>query len=68
MKRRVETKADEDRMADRLQLDIQQNSLTQQNTKSMGVTVFRGVSFGDWLRLFMQILLHPEETSSIQCR
>ncbi|KAF9034918.1 hypothetical protein BJ165DRAFT_1409798 [Panaeolus papilionaceus] len=40
MKRRVETKADEDRMADRLQLDIQQNSLTQQNTKSMGVTYY----------------------------
>ncbi|KAF9032358.1 hypothetical protein BJ165DRAFT_1535052 [Panaeolus papilionaceus] len=54
MRRRVETEADEDRMADRLQLDIEQDSLARRNTKSAGVTVFRGVSFDDWLRLFMQ--------------
>ncbi|KAF8812960.1 TPR-like protein [Phlegmacium glaucopus] len=58
MKRREETEADEDRMASRLQLDLERDSLARKLAKSGqkgdAVDDFRGVSFDDWLRLFMQ--------------
>ncbi|KAF8815220.1 hypothetical protein BYT27DRAFT_7249306 [Phlegmacium glaucopus] len=56
--KREETEADEDRMASRLQLDLERDSLARKLAKSGhkgdAVDDFRGVSFDDWLRLFMQ--------------
>ncbi|EDR04660.1 uncharacterized protein LACBIDRAFT_304399 [Laccaria bicolor S238N-H82] len=57
-KQKVETEADEDRMALRLQLDLEHDSMSRKATKGevqIGkVDVFRGISFDDWLKLFMQ--------------
>ncbi|KXN83202.1 Transcription factor tau subunit sfc4 [Leucoagaricus sp. SymC.cos] len=54
----VEAEADEDRMASRLQLDLERDDLakraTKRGEKSGAVEVFRGVSFDNWLRIFMQ--------------
>ncbi|KIJ97070.1 hypothetical protein K443DRAFT_10140 [Laccaria amethystina LaAM-08-1] len=55
---KVETEADEDRMASRLQLDLERDSISKKATKGDAQTgkvdVFRGISFDDWLKLFMQ--------------
>ncbi|KAF8153752.1 hypothetical protein B0H34DRAFT_65394 [Crassisporium funariophilum] len=57
-RKQAETEEDEERMASRLQLDMELDSLARKSVKGgekLGqVTVFRGVSFDDWLRLFMQ--------------
>ncbi|KAJ3569113.1 hypothetical protein NP233_g5266 [Leucocoprinus birnbaumii] len=57
-KQEVEAEADEDRMASRLQLDLEREDLakraTKRGEKPGAVDVFRGVSFDDWLRIFMQ--------------
>lgn len=57
-KQKVETEADEDRMASRLQLDLERDSMSRKATKGDAqigkVDVFRGISFDDWLKLFMQ--------------
>ncbi|KAG5642745.1 hypothetical protein DXG03_002260 [Asterophora parasitica] len=45
---------DEDRMASRLNLDLEHDTLTKKSTRDKAVDVFRGVSFNDWLRLIMQ--------------
>ncbi|KIK67134.1 hypothetical protein GYMLUDRAFT_37174 [Collybiopsis luxurians FD-317 M1] len=45
--------ADEDRMASRLQLDLQSERAARKS-KADGVEIFRGVSFKDWLHLIMQ--------------
>ncbi|KAF4623249.1 hypothetical protein D9613_002332 [Agrocybe pediades] len=53
-----EAEADEERMASRLQLDMERDSMARKSAKSGSangaVNVFRGLSFDDWLRLFMQ--------------
>ncbi|TFK26991.1 TPR-like protein [Coprinopsis marcescibilis] len=54
-----EAEADEDRMASRLQLDLERDSLaksgkSKQGQDKSGVDVFRGVSFGDWLKMIIQ--------------
>ncbi|KAL9710688.1 transcription factor TFIIIC subunit tfc4 [Leucoagaricus gongylophorus] len=57
-KQRVEAEVDEDRMVSRLQLDLEREDLAKRvlkrEDKSGAVNVFRGVSFDDWLRIFMQ--------------
>ncbi|KAF9450761.1 TPR-like protein, partial [Macrolepiota fuliginosa MF-IS2] len=57
-KHQVEIEADEDRMASRLQLDLEREDLakkaSRRGEKPGAVEVFRGVSFDDWLRVFMQ--------------
>ncbi|KAH9476509.1 Transcription factor tau subunit sfc4 [Psilocybe cubensis] len=57
-KQQVATEADEERMASRLQLDLERDSLARKSAKSgekvVGVNIFRGISFDDWLRIFMQ--------------
>lgn len=57
-KQQLEAEADEDRMASRLQLDLEREDLakwaTKRGEKQGAVDVFRGVSFDDWLRIFMQ--------------
>ncbi|THV03835.1 TPR-like protein [Dendrothele bispora CBS 962.96] len=45
---------DEERMASRLQLDLEGEKLSRRANKVDGVDIFRGVSFKDWLRLIMQ--------------
>ncbi|KAM6492840.1 TPR-like protein [Amanita muscaria] len=50
----AEREADEDRMASRLHLDLEHESRKSGKSKVTGVQIFRGVSFDDWLRLFMQ--------------
>ncbi|KAK2462196.1 hypothetical protein APHAL10511_005784 [Amanita phalloides] len=52
----AEREADEERMASRLHLDLEHDSMTRRAGKSkiVGVQVFRGVNFDDWLRLFIQ--------------
>ncbi|KAF5345552.1 hypothetical protein D9758_012000 [Tetrapyrgos nigripes] len=47
---------DEDRMASRLQLDLEGEKLSRKANKisGPGVDIFRGVSFEDWLRVIMQ--------------
>ncbi|KAF9526180.1 hypothetical protein CPB83DRAFT_896331 [Crepidotus variabilis] len=58
MRKRQGTEADEDQMASRLQLDLERDTLARKSVRSGdmsgAVDVFRGVSFNDWLRLFMQ--------------
>lgn len=54
---------DQDRMASRLQLDLGRDAMARQAAKSGGsaagsVDVFRGVSFDDWLRIFMQVWIN----------
>ncbi|ESK86429.1 TPR-like protein [Moniliophthora roreri MCA 2997] len=46
--------AAEDRMASRLQLDLEHESSNRKAPKFEGVKEFRGVSFEEWLRIFMQ--------------
>ncbi|EKM76639.1 hypothetical protein AGABI1DRAFT_122552 [Agaricus bisporus var. burnettii JB137-S8] len=57
-KQPVEVEADEERMASRLQLDLEREDLAKKATKrgeKLGVVdVFRGVLFDDWLQVFMQ--------------
>ncbi|PPQ91090.1 hypothetical protein CVT25_013128 [Psilocybe cyanescens] len=57
-RKQVATEADEERMASRLQLDLERDSLARKSAKSgekiVGVNIFRGISFDDWLRIFMQ--------------
>ncbi|KAJ2916357.1 hypothetical protein MD484_g4072, partial [Candolleomyces efflorescens] len=56
-KQQAETEADEDRMASRLQLDLERDSLARKaksGDKSGSVSIFRGVSFDDWLQMIMQ--------------
>ncbi|KAF9481095.1 TPR-like protein [Pholiota conissans] len=54
----AETEADEERMASRLQLDMERDSLARKSARSgskgEAVNVFRGITFDDWLRLFLQ--------------
>ncbi|KAG6843906.1 hypothetical protein H0H87_011895, partial [Tephrocybe sp. NHM501043] len=45
---------DEDRMASRLNLDLEQDTLSRKSAKDRAVDVFRGVSFTDWLRVIIQ--------------
>ncbi|KAF5378579.1 hypothetical protein D9615_007122 [Tricholomella constricta] len=45
---------DEDRMASRLHLDLEHDTLAKKSARDKAVDVFRGVSFNDWLRLIMQ--------------
>ncbi|KAK7046123.1 transcription factor TFIIIC subunit tfc4 [Paramarasmius palmivorus] len=45
--------AAEDRMASRLQLDLE-NETSKKGPRLEGVTEFRGVSFTDWMKVFMQ--------------
>ncbi|KAF8895474.1 hypothetical protein BD779DRAFT_1499735 [Infundibulicybe gibba] len=54
---RNENETEEDRMASRLHLDLDHDLLAKKKSKegsTQEVDVFRGVSFDDWLRLFMQ--------------
>ncbi|KAF6756226.1 hypothetical protein DFP72DRAFT_894942 [Ephemerocybe angulata] len=56
-KQRTETEADEDRMASRLQLDLERDNIARKSKavdKQGGVNLFRGVSFDDWLRMMIQ--------------
>ncbi|RXW22111.1 hypothetical protein EST38_g3735 [Candolleomyces aberdarensis] len=56
-KQQAETEADEDRMASRLQLDLERDSLARKAKsvdKPGSVNIFRGVSFDDWLRMIIQ--------------
>ncbi|KAJ4480918.1 hypothetical protein J3R30DRAFT_3462311 [Lentinula aciculospora] len=46
--------ADEDRMASRLQLDLQVERSPQKFYKPDGVEIFRGISFKDWLLMIIQ--------------
>ncbi|PFH45985.1 hypothetical protein AMATHDRAFT_8403 [Amanita thiersii Skay4041] len=52
----AEREADEERMASRLHLNLEHDTITKNTGKGKvtGVQIFRGVSFDDWLRLFMQ--------------
>ncbi|KAF8631751.1 hypothetical protein AX15_002207 [Amanita polypyramis BW_CC] len=52
----AEKEADEERMASRLHLDLEHDTLSKKAGKSkvVGVQVFRGVNFDEWLKLFMQ--------------
>ncbi|KAG6864405.1 hypothetical protein C0991_009730 [Blastosporella zonata] len=53
-KRDNQNEEDEDRMASRLNLDLEQDSLSKKSAKDRAVDVFRGVSFTGWLRIIMQ--------------
>ncbi|KDR78033.1 hypothetical protein GALMADRAFT_245006 [Galerina marginata CBS 339.88] len=57
-RKQAQTEADEDQMASRLQLDLELDSLARKSAKSGekpgAVNIFRGISFDNWLRLFMQ--------------
>ncbi|KAJ3881396.1 hypothetical protein F5051DRAFT_397138 [Lentinula edodes] len=46
--------ADEDRMASRLQLDIQIERSSQKFSRTDRVDIFRGISFKDWLHMILQ--------------
>ncbi|EPQ55553.1 TPR-like protein [Gloeophyllum trabeum ATCC 11539] len=47
--------AEEDNMASRLQLELESEQLSQKTKDTRGkVNAFRGVSFDEWLQLFMQ--------------
>ncbi|KAF8636092.1 hypothetical protein AX17_003797 [Amanita inopinata Kibby_2008] len=51
----AEREADADRMASRLHLDLGHDGMSRRAGKKVaGVQIFRGISFDDWLRLFMQ--------------
>ncbi|KAF8332446.1 hypothetical protein F5887DRAFT_996848 [Amanita rubescens] len=52
----AEREAAEERMASRLHLNLEYDSMSRRAGKSkvIGVQVFRSVNFDDWLRLFMQ--------------
>ncbi|KAF8060194.1 hypothetical protein FPV67DRAFT_1513697 [Lyophyllum atratum] len=49
-----QNEVDEDRMASRLHLDLEHDTLTRKSARDKAVNVFRGVSFSDWLRVIMQ--------------
>ncbi|PPQ68724.1 hypothetical protein CVT26_003630 [Gymnopilus dilepis] len=57
-RKHVSQEANEDEMVSRLQLDLERDSIARKSAKAGqhpgAVNVFRGVSFDDWLRLFMQ--------------
>ncbi|KAI0315216.1 hypothetical protein OF83DRAFT_1133046 [Amylostereum chailletii] len=57
-RRQTAAEENEDDMASRLHLNLEHDRVAQRTRKETGqseeVTVFRGVSFDDWLRLFMQ--------------
>ncbi|KAF9011799.1 hypothetical protein BDQ17DRAFT_1420213 [Cyathus striatus] len=54
-KQQAENEEDEDRMASRLHLDIERDTMARKSGKEkQGVEVFRGISFDEWLKLFMQ--------------
>ncbi|KAJ7594254.1 hypothetical protein C8J56DRAFT_926291 [Mycena floridula] len=56
-KQKLHDEEDEERMASRLQLDLESDSLAKKakrGSKIERVDVFRGVSFDEWLRIFMQ--------------
>lgn len=59
-KKTVEDQADD--MASRIQLDMAYDSLSKQSkisrSKAPVLTVFRGISFDDWLSLFFQYAFH----------
>ncbi|KAF9459393.1 hypothetical protein BDZ94DRAFT_1199583 [Collybia nuda] len=56
VQKRHNDEEDEDRMASRLHLDMGHDTLAKKPAKGedKAVDVFRGVSFSDWLRVFMQ--------------
>lgn len=57
-KQPVQTEADEDRMASRLQLDLERDNISRKNKaadKQGSINVFRGVSFDEWLRMIIQV-------------
>ncbi|KAI0730796.1 TPR-like protein [Earliella scabrosa] len=51
--RKQTAEASEDSMASRLQLELGRDSLARKAAKSENVNTFRGISFDDWMRLFM---------------
>ncbi|RDB18196.1 Transcription factor tau subunit sfc4 [Hypsizygus marmoreus] len=53
-KQETQNEADEDRMASRLHLDLEHDTLSRKSARDKAVDVFRGVSFADWLRLITQ--------------
>ncbi|KNZ78575.1 Transcription factor tau subunit sfc4, partial [Termitomyces sp. J132] len=53
-KQNNQNEVDEDRMASRLNLDLEQDSLSKKSAKDRAVDIFRGVSFSEWLRVIMQ--------------
>ncbi|KAG6826536.1 hypothetical protein H0H92_015434, partial [Tricholoma furcatifolium] len=53
-KQESQNEADEDRMASRLNLDLEQDTLSKKSAKDRAVDVFRGVSFSEWLHIIMQ--------------
>ncbi|KAG6897632.1 hypothetical protein C0992_012861 [Termitomyces sp. T32_za158] len=65
---------DEDRMASRLNLDLEQDTLSKKSAKDRAVDIFRGVSFSEWLRVIMQyeaadeILRHILVSNAYQAR
>jgi general transcription factor 3C polypeptide 3 (transcription factor C subunit 4) len=57
-KQPVQTEADEDRMASRLQLDLERDTLSRKYKaadKQGSINIFRGVSFDEWLRVIIQV-------------
>ncbi|KAJ3836438.1 hypothetical protein F5878DRAFT_259541 [Lentinula raphanica] len=50
----ADLEADEDRMASRLQLDLQIERSSQKFSKTDGVDIFRGISFNNWLHMILQ--------------
>ncbi|KAG6888878.1 hypothetical protein C0995_005133 [Termitomyces sp. Mi166 len=53
-KQNNQNEVDEDRMASRLNLDLEQDTLSKKSAKDRAVDIFRGVSFNEWLRVIMQ--------------
>ncbi|KAK0189733.1 hypothetical protein F5146DRAFT_1103820 [Armillaria mellea] len=57
-KRQRDHEEDEDRMVSRLHLDLENDTMSKKTSRSdkkdEKVDIFRGVSFDDWLRVFMQ--------------
>lgn len=55
-KEREQDEANEERMASRLHLEMEHDTLAKKSSSKnvKAVEVFRGVSFDDWLRVFMQ--------------
>ncbi|KAG6836328.1 hypothetical protein H0H93_009078 [Arthromyces matolae] len=49
-----QNEVDEDRMALRLNLDLEQDTFSRKSAKDRAVDVFRGISFDEWLRVMMQ--------------
>ncbi|PBK91165.1 TPR-like protein [Armillaria gallica] len=57
-KKQRDHEEDEDRMVSRLHLDLENDSMSEKASRSdkkdEKIDIFRGVSFDDWLRVFMQ--------------